>query len=77
MGRYHVHVVVGTGGETCGTQGDPEKYVEVLRLGVAQACKRTEVRINKAGCGGQPVERLRYDPGVPGPNPVGQGPAKA
>ncbi len=50
MGQYRVHVFVCTGGETCPTQGDTEKYVKVLRGGVAQAGKRNEVRINKAGC---------------------------
>lgn len=50
MGQYEVHVFVCTGGETCPTQGDTEKYVKILRAGEAQAGKRTEIRINKAGC---------------------------
>ena len=50
MGQYEVHVFVCTGGETCPTQGDTEKYVKILRAGVAQAGKRTEIRINNAGC---------------------------
>lgn len=104
MGQYERHVFICTSGETCPTQGDTEKFVKVLRAGALQAGKKTEVRINKAGCfsqcghgpmiavypddvwyagvkesdlqeiltahiiGGKPVERLRYDPGVPGPN---------
>lgn len=104
MGQYTVHVFVCTGGSTCPTQGDTEKYVKVLRAGVAQAGKGVDVRINKSGCfsqcghgpmmvvypenvwycsvresdlqeilqshilEGKPVERLRYAPGVPGPN---------
>ena len=39
-----------TGGETCPTQGDTEKYVKILRAGAAHAGKHREVRINKAGC---------------------------
>jgi (2Fe-2S) ferredoxin len=106
MGQYQRHVFVCTGGETCPTQGDVEKFVKVLRAGVTQAGRHVEVRINKAGCfsqcghgpmmvvypenvwyhgvqeadlaeilerhilGGRPVERLRYEPGVPGPNKV-------
>jgi len=50
MGQYQVHVFVCTGGETCPTQGDTEKYVKILRAGVAKAGKTTEVRINKTGC---------------------------
>lgn len=50
MGQYQVHVFVCTGGETCPTQGETEKYVKILRAGVAQAGKHREVRINKAGC---------------------------
>jgi len=104
MGQYQRHVFVCTGGQTCPTQGDVEKFVKVLRAGVAQAGRQVEVRINKAGCfaqcghgpmmvvypdnvwyhgvgeadlaeilechilGGRPVERLRYEPGVPGPH---------
>ena len=106
MGQYDVHVFVCTSGETCPTQGDTEKFVKILRAGAFQAGKKTEVRINKAGCfsqcghgpmivvypdnvwyhgvqesdlkeildshivGGKPVERLRYDPGVPGANKI-------
>ncbi len=50
MGQYQVHVFVCTGGETCPTQGDTEKYVKILRTGVAQAGKQKEIRINKSGC---------------------------
>jgi nitrite reductase/ring-hydroxylating ferredoxin subunit/(2Fe-2S) ferredoxin len=50
MGQYDCHVFVCTSGETCPTQGDVEKFVKVLRDGVRQASKHTEVRINKAGC---------------------------
>ncbi|MBI2527666.1 MAG: (2Fe-2S) ferredoxin domain-containing protein [Candidatus Rokubacteria bacterium] len=50
MGQFERHVFVCTSGETCPTQGDVERYVQVLRAGVAAAGKRTEVRINKAGC---------------------------
>src|SRR3990167_302338 len=50
MGQYEVHVFVCTGGETCPTQADTEKYVKILRAGVTQANRRTEVRINKSGC---------------------------
>ncbi len=106
MGQYDRHVFVCTGGETCPTQGDTEKYVKILRAGVQQAGKQADVRINKSGCfsqcghgpmvvvypedvwyagvresdldeiltshilGGRTVERLRYDPGVPGANKV-------
>lgn len=104
MGQYDRHVFVCTGGETCPTQGDTEKYVKILRDGMRQAGRSGDVRINKAGCfsqcghgpmivvypenvwyagvqeadlpeilashivGGKPVERLRYEPGVPGAN---------
>ena len=104
MGQYERHVFVCTGGETCPTQGDVEKFVKTLRAGVAAAGKQVEIRVNKAGCfsqcghgpmmvvypenvwycsvqesdlqeildshvlGGKPVERLRYAPGLPGPN---------
>jgi (2Fe-2S) ferredoxin len=106
MGQYQVHVFVCTGGDTCPTQADTEKYVKILRTGAAKAGKHTEIRINKAGCfsqcghgpmmvvypenvwycgvqesdlqeileshilGGKPVERLIYNPGVPGPNKI-------
>ncbi len=50
MGQFERHVFVCTSGETCPAQGDVEKYVTVLRAGVAAAGKRVEVRINKAGC---------------------------
>ncbi|SRR6266540_3906679 len=50
MGQYDRHVFVCTSGETCPTQGDVEKFVKVLRAGAAAAGKKTEVRINKAGC---------------------------
>jgi (2Fe-2S) ferredoxin len=50
MGQYERHVFVCTGGETCPTQGDVEKFVKVLRAGAAAAGKHAEVRINKAGC---------------------------
>ncbi len=50
MGQYRVHVFVCTGGKTCPTQGDTEKYVEILRGGVWEAGKHKEVRINKSGC---------------------------
>jgi nitrite reductase/ring-hydroxylating ferredoxin subunit/(2Fe-2S) ferredoxin len=109
MGQYDRHVFVCTGGETCPTQGDVEKFVKVLRDGARQAGKQADVRINKSGCfsqcghgpmivvypedvwyagvresdlpeilashivGGRPVERLRYAPGVPGPNTIEPG----
>jgi len=109
MGQYDRHVFVCTGGETCPTQGDVEKFVKVLRDGARQARKQADVRINKSGCfsqcghgpmivvypedvwyagvresdlpeilashivGGRPVERLRYAPGVPGPNTIEPG----
>lgn len=50
MGQYVRHVFVCTGGETCPTQGDVEKFVRTLRAGVAAAGRNAEVRINKAGC---------------------------
>jgi len=50
MGQYECHVFVCTSGEICPTQGDVEKFVKVLRSGAQQAGKRTEVRVNKAGC---------------------------
>jgi (2Fe-2S) ferredoxin len=50
MGQYARHVFVCTSGDTCPTQGDVEKFVKVLRAGAAAAGKKTEVRINKAGC---------------------------
>jgi (2Fe-2S) ferredoxin len=50
VGQYARHVFVCTSGETCPTQGDVEKFVKVLRAGAAAAGKKTEVRINKAGC---------------------------
>jgi (2Fe-2S) ferredoxin len=104
MGQYARHVFVCTGGDTCPTQGDVEKFVKILRAGVFTAGQQVEVRINKAGCfsqcghgpmmvvypenvwycgvqesdlkevleshilGGNPVKRLLYAPGVPGPN---------
>jgi len=50
MGQYARHVFVCTGGETCPTQGDVEKFVKTLRGGALAAGLKTEVRINKAGC---------------------------
>ncbi len=50
MAQYQLHVFVCTGGDTCPTQGDTEKYVKILRAGVAQAGRHREIRINKAGC---------------------------
>jgi (2Fe-2S) ferredoxin len=50
MGQYARHVFVCTSGDTCPTQGDVEKFVKVLRAGAAAAGKKTEVRVNKAGC---------------------------
>ena len=50
MGQYARHVFVCTSGETCPTQGDVEKFVKILRAGVAATGKSVEVRINKAGC---------------------------
>ena len=50
MGQYERHVFVCTGGETCPTQGDVEKFVKTLRAGVMAAGKHVEVRVNKAGC---------------------------
>lgn len=50
MGQYACHVFVCTGGETCPTQGDVEKFVKTLRAGVAAVGRNAEVRINKAGC---------------------------
>ena len=49
MGQYQRHVFVCTSGETCPAQGDVEKFVKLLRAGVATAGKHAEVRINKAG----------------------------
>src|SRR5437868_8620809 len=106
MGPYDRHVFVCTGGETCPTQGETENYVKILRAGVQNAGRSSDVRINKSGCfsqcghgpmivvypddvwyagvresdldeiltshiiGGNPVERLRYEPGVKGANKV-------
>ncbi|HSB61604.1 MAG TPA: (2Fe-2S) ferredoxin domain-containing protein [Vicinamibacteria bacterium] len=50
MGQYQTHVFVCTGGETCPTQGDVEQYVTWLRGECVKAGRKTEVRINKAGC---------------------------
>jgi (2Fe-2S) ferredoxin len=50
MGQYQRHVFVCTSGETCPAQADVEKFVKVLRTGVATSGKHVEVRINKAGC---------------------------
>jgi (2Fe-2S) ferredoxin len=50
MGQYERHVFVCTGGETCPTQGDVEKFIKTLRVGVLTAGQQVEVRINKAGC---------------------------
>ena len=50
MGQYECHVFVCTSGETCPTQGDVEKFVKTLRAGALAADRKTEVRINKAGC---------------------------
>ncbi len=50
MGQYTRHVFVCTGGETCPTQGDVEKFVKTLRAGTLAAGRQAEVRINKAGC---------------------------
>ena len=106
MGQYKRHVFVCTGGDTCPTQGDTEKYVKILRAEVVKAGLKVDVRINKSGCfsqcghgpmmvvypenvwyggvqesdlmeifqshilNGHPVARLRYEPGVPGPNQI-------
>jgi (2Fe-2S) ferredoxin len=50
MGQYACHVFVCTSGETCPSQGDVEKFVKTLRAGALAAGRKTEVRINKAGC---------------------------
>ncbi|HLC42516.1 MAG TPA: NAD(P)H-dependent oxidoreductase subunit E [Methylomirabilota bacterium] len=50
VGQYQIHVFVCTSGETCPTQGDTEKYVKILRAGVGEANRKTEIRINKSGC---------------------------
>ena len=50
MGQYECHVFVCTSGETCPSQGDVEKFVKTLRAGALMAGRKTEVRINKAGC---------------------------
>jgi (2Fe-2S) ferredoxin len=50
MGQYACHVFVCTSGETCPSQGDVEKFVKTLRAGAVAAGRKTEVRINKAGC---------------------------
>ena len=50
MGQYACHVFVCTSGETCPTQGDVEKFVKTLRAGAVAAGRKTEVRVNKAGC---------------------------
>jgi (2Fe-2S) ferredoxin len=50
MGQYECHVFVCTSGETCPEQGDVEKFVKTLRAGAVTAGRKTEVRINKAGC---------------------------
>jgi nitrite reductase/ring-hydroxylating ferredoxin subunit/(2Fe-2S) ferredoxin len=50
MGQYDRHVFACTSGETCPGQGDVERFVKVLREGVRNAGKHTEVRVNKAGC---------------------------
>jgi nitrite reductase/ring-hydroxylating ferredoxin subunit/(2Fe-2S) ferredoxin len=50
MGQYERHVFVCTSGETCPTQGDVERFVKVLREGVRDAGRQTDVRVNKAGC---------------------------
>ena len=50
MGQYACHVFVCTSGETCPSQGDVEKFVKTLRAGAVTAGRKTEVRINKAGC---------------------------
>ena len=50
MGQYDRHVFVCTSGETCPTQGDPEKFVKTLRAGVQKANRQADVRVNKAGC---------------------------
>ena len=50
MGQYDRHVFVCTGGETCPTQGDTEKYVKILRAGAQTAGRQADVRVNKSGC---------------------------
>jgi nitrite reductase/ring-hydroxylating ferredoxin subunit/(2Fe-2S) ferredoxin len=50
MGQYDRHVFVCTSGETCPTQGDPERFVKILRAGVQKANRQADVRVNKAGC---------------------------
>ncbi len=50
MGQYQTHVFVCTSGEDCPTRGDVEQYVKWLRGECLKAGRKTEVRINKAGC---------------------------
>ncbi len=50
MGQYRTHVFVCTGGDTCPAQGDVEQFVKYLRAEAVKAGKKTDVRINKAGC---------------------------
>ena len=50
MGQYETHVFVCTSGDSCPTQGNVEQFVKYLRDESVKAGRKTEVRINKAGC---------------------------
>jgi (2Fe-2S) ferredoxin len=50
MGQYARHVFVCTQGDRCPAQGAVEKFVKMLRAGVATAGRQVDIRVNKAGC---------------------------
>src|SRR5262245_60693161 len=50
MGQYETHVFVCTSGDSCPTQGNVEQFVKYLRDESVKAGRKTEVRVNKAGC---------------------------
>jgi (2Fe-2S) ferredoxin len=50
MGQYETHVFVCTSGDSCPTQGNVEQFVKYLRDESVKAGRKTEIRINKAGC---------------------------
>lgn len=50
MGQYETHVFVCTSGDSCPIQGNVEQFVKYLRDESVKAGRKTDVRINKAGC---------------------------
>ena len=79
MGQYRTHVFVCTSGEDCPTRANVKEYVKYLRAEAVKAypddvwyhgVQESDLAeiVKSHIIGGNPVEHLRYDPGVKGAN---------